>query len=97
MIAIAVGLDLEWEVAGDGPPAGIVHGDVLVGRARFELDGTGSFYDDSMPDPSSVPGDTRATVLVPLGDGSYVERRLVLTATGLRWSYEVRTENAPDR
>ena len=44
--AIAVGLDIEWEVGADGPPAGIVHGDVLVGRARHAIDGPGWFYDD---------------------------------------------------
>ena len=38
---IAVGLDIEWEVGAGGPPAGIVHGDVLVGRARHEIDGPG--------------------------------------------------------
>jgi hypothetical protein len=91
---VAVGLDLEWEVGAGGPPAGIVHGDVLVGRARFELDGSGSFYDDTMPDPDPghVDGETRATVLVPLGDGNHVERRLVGAGDGRRWSYEIRPD-----
>ena len=94
---VAIGLDLEWEVGTDGPPAGVVHGDVLVGRARFELDGTGSFYDDTMPDPARPglaprPGDMPATVLVPLGDGNHVERRLVRTDAGRRWSYEIRPD-----
>jgi hypothetical protein len=94
---VAVGLDLEWEVGAGGPPAGIVHGDVLVGRARFELDGTGSFYDDTMPDPAPADPDdggrdTLATVLVPLGDGNHVERRLVRSGSGLHWSYEIRPD-----
>jgi hypothetical protein len=95
---VAVGLDLEWEVGAGGPPAGIVHGDVLVGRARFELEGTGSFYDDSTPDPAPVDrdhrdGETQATVIVPLGDGTHVERRLVGAAGDRRWSYEIRTDS----
>jgi hypothetical protein len=89
---VAVGLDLEWEVGAGGPPAGIAHGDVLVGRARFEFDGTGSFYDDTMSDPGHVDGETQATVLVPLGDGNHVERRLVHSDSGRRWSYEIRPD-----
>jgi hypothetical protein len=94
---VAVGLDLEWEVGTGGPPAGIVHGEVLVARARFELDGTGSFYDDTMPDPAPPDPDlgdgaTRATVFVPLGDGSHVERRLIGSESGPCWSYEIRPD-----
>jgi hypothetical protein len=37
-----VGLDLEWDV-------GAVHGDVLVGRERFAIDGTGSFAEGDAP------------------------------------------------
>ena len=48
---IAVGLDIEWEVGDGGPPAGTVHGDVLVGRARHEIDGPGWFYDDGVAGP----------------------------------------------
>ncbi len=99
---IAVGLDIEWEVGDDGPPGGIVHGDVLVGRERFEIDGRGCFYDEDAPDPGTVEGETLATVYVPLGadvgaDG-YVERRLVAPGTGAgdgpRWTLEV---HGPDR
>ena len=53
---IPIGLDLEWEV--DGPihahgdawpvagyvEPGIVHGDVLLGRERFELDARGAYH-----------------------------------------------------
>jgi hypothetical protein len=89
---IAVGLDIEWEVGDDGPPAGIVHGDVLVGRDRHEIDGLGWFYDDAAPDPGSVEGEVMSTVYIPLGDDrGYVERSLVRTgATGgrSRWSLD---------
>jgi hypothetical protein len=83
---VAVGLDLEWEVATGGPPAGVVRGDVLVGRARFEIEEPGSFYDDDTPDPGPVEGETVATVLVPIGDGTHVERRLLRSADQLVWS-----------
>jgi hypothetical protein len=86
---IAVGLDIEWEVAGRGPPAGIVHGDVLVGRGRHEIDGAGWFYDDTEPDPGWVEGDTIATVYVPAA-GTHIERRLVRTDAGPRWSLDRR-------
>ncbi|MDP9333592.1 MAG: hypothetical protein M3Q30_09825 [Actinomycetota bacterium] len=89
---VAVGLDLEWEVGDDGPPAGIVHGDVLVGRARHEIDALGWFYDDDAPDPGAVVGEVVSTVYVPLGDDrGYVERSLVrVGATGgrSRWSLD---------
>lgn len=95
---LAVGLDIEWEVGETGPPEGVVHGDVLVGRERFEIDGRGWFYDEDAPDPAFVDGETLATVYVPLGadvgtDG-YVVRRLVGADGGLRWTLEVHT---PDR
>jgi hypothetical protein len=86
---IAVGLDIEWEVAGDGPPAGIVHGDVLVGRARHEIDGAGWFYDDAAADPGWVDGDPIATVYIPAA-GTHIERRLVRTGAGPRWSLDRR-------
>jgi hypothetical protein len=38
---LAVGLDLEWEIA--DPPLGTVHGDVLLGAAREEFSGPGRF------------------------------------------------------
>ncbi|MDQ1381052.1 MAG: hypothetical protein QOJ71_1771, partial [Actinomycetota bacterium] len=50
---IAVGLDIEWEVDADGPPRGIVHGDVLVARASLAIDGVGWFYDQDDPDPAA--------------------------------------------
>jgi hypothetical protein len=40
---VPVGLDLEWEVGAAGPPAGLVHGDVLVGRERFPIEVPGAF------------------------------------------------------
>jgi hypothetical protein len=86
---VAVGLDIEWEVGGDGPPAGVVHGDVLVGRARHEIDGPGWFYDDVADDPGWVEGDAVATVYIPVA-GTHVERRLVRTDAGLRWSLDRR-------
>jgi hypothetical protein len=85
---IAVGLDIEWEVGADGPPAGIVHGDVLVARATHAIDGPGWFYDDGVPEPEPVPGDVVANVFIPLDtglDGVYLERRLVRGEFGLRW------------
>jgi hypothetical protein len=88
---VAVGLDIEWEVGAAGPPAGVVHGDVLVGRERFELDGTGFFYDDATPEPvfsDSPEAEVVATVFVPEGGGAYVERRLVRSPDGHRWSFE---------
>jgi hypothetical protein len=89
---VAVGLDIEWEVGDDGPPAGTVHGDVLVGRARHGIDGPGWFYDDAAPDPGAVGGEVESTVYIPLGgDRGYVKRRLVRTgATGgrSRWSLD---------
>lgn len=86
---IAVGLDIEWEVGAAGPPAGTVHGDVLVGRARHEIDGPGWFYDDDDDDPGWVAGDTQATVFIPVV-GTHVERRLVHTDAGRRWSLDRR-------
>jgi hypothetical protein len=92
---IAVGLDIEWEVADGGPPRGTVHGDVLVGRATIAIDGVGWFYDDGAPDPgASVPApgpdDVVATVYVPLADGEHVVRRLVRTGAGRQWTLERR-------
>jgi hypothetical protein len=85
----AVGLDIEWEVGADGPPAGTVHGDVLVGRARHPIDGPGWFYDAGTPDPGWIDGEVVATVHIPL-DGRSVERRLVRTDAGLRWALDRR-------
>jgi len=95
---LAVGLDLEWEVdAGrGGPPGGVVHGDVLVGRERFPIEVAGWFYDEGAADPGLVEGETVTSVYVPIGDGGYVERTLVRGDGGLRWSYAVRRrEDSP--
>jgi hypothetical protein len=46
---VAVGLDLEWEVGPDGPPHGLVHGDVLVERDRFAVAARGSFLEGDAP------------------------------------------------
>jgi hypothetical protein len=86
---VAVGLDIEWEVGDAGPPAGTVHGDVLVGRARHEISGPGWFYDDGADDPGWISGDVVATVFIPVV-GTHVERRLVRTDAGLRWSLDRR-------
>jgi hypothetical protein len=94
---LAVGLDIEWDARADGPPAGTVHGDVLVGRARHQIDGPGWFYEG---DPAAGTdagaagvgaagvGAVVTTVYVPLGDDTdsgYLERRLVRGDDGLRW------------
>lgn len=96
---IAVGLDIEWEADAEdgGPPAGVVHGDVLVGRERHAIDGPGWFYDDATPDPSDADGpvgtgsagERLATVYVPLDADHYVERHLVRADGGLRWSLQI--------
>jgi hypothetical protein len=87
---IAVGLDIEWEVGPDGPPRGIVHGDVLAGRASTAIDGVGWCYDAADPDPeeTQVDVDVVSTVYVPLPGGAPVIRRLVRTADGLQWTLE---------
>ena len=84
---IAVGLDIEWEVGADGPPSGIVHGDVLVGRERLAIDGRGWFYDDGTPDPpaGTGDGDVVTTMYIPLADGGHIERRLVRNAGESHW------------
>jgi hypothetical protein len=71
---VAVGLDLEWETPD------VVHGDVLVGRDRFPIDGYGTFYDDAPV--AAVDGETVARVIVR----DVGERRLVQTTKGLRWT-----------
>jgi hypothetical protein len=86
---IAVGLDIEWEVGDVGPPAGTVHGDVLVGRARHAISGPGWFYDDGADDPGWIAGDPIATVYIPVA-GTHIERPLVRTDTGPRWSLDRR-------
>ncbi len=43
----ALGFDLEWE--GDGAPGTIVHGDVLVGRQRFSIEGHGLWRHEAGP------------------------------------------------
>ena len=80
---VAVGLDLEWE-AGD-----IVHGDVLVGRERWEIDAWGRFVENHQLHDEPVSGPARARVIVPV-DGGWVERVLVSTPDGPRWSQHTR-------
>jgi hypothetical protein len=78
---VAVGLDIEWET-----PAA-VHGDVLVGRAAHAFDGWGRFVDGHPLEDDEVAGDPVARVLIPLDDGSTLERTLVRTGeAALRWS-----------
>jgi len=86
---IAVGLDIEWEVGDGGPPDGTVHGDVLVGRARHEIDGPGWFYADGVADPDPGPdpvdGEVVETISIPVERG-FTERRLVRVDGRLHWS-----------
>jgi hypothetical protein len=86
---IADGLDIEWEVGPDGPPAGTVHGDVLVARSSHAIDGPGWFYDDGVPEAEAeadvVAGDVIANVVIPI-DGGFIERRLVRGERGRQWS-----------
>jgi hypothetical protein len=81
---LAVGLDIEWEVADAGPPEGIVHGDVLVGRATHAIDCAGRFYDDTTPGPAPRTGDANASVVVPIGPG-FARWNLLRTDGVLRW------------
>jgi hypothetical protein len=78
---IAVGLDLEWEVGPDGPPAGTVHGDVLIEREQWTIECPGSFYDDERP-MSERDGEVISRVIIP----SVGERRLVRNARGVGWT-----------
>jgi hypothetical protein len=81
---LAVGLDIEWEVGADGPPGGIVHGDVLVGRATHAIDFAGRFFDATTPGPGTREGDAVASVVVPIGPA--FSRWNLLRADGmLRW------------
>ena len=81
---LAVGLDLEWEVGAAGPPDGIVHGDVLVGRATHALDCTGRFYDDTMPDPAPRAGDAIASIVVPIAS-AFARWNLLREDVRLQW------------
>ncbi len=86
---IAVGLDLEWET---GAAGGIVHGDVLVERARISIDGWGRFVEDHRLRDDVVAGDPLTRVLVPVGGGAVCERTLVrVPSGGRRWSQVVLT------
>jgi len=80
-----VGLDLEWEVGAGGPPRGIVHGDVLVGRERFTITAPGWFYDGVDPPVGAVDGEVLARVIVP----GVVERDLVRRAAEVVWTSRV--------
>ena len=90
---VAVGLDLEWEVAPDGPPAGTVHGDVLVEREQWTIEAPGWFYEDTNLRPKTAlqgrsgtqvgeRGEVLERVIIP-GVG---ERRLVRGARGVYWT-----------
>lgn len=79
---LPVGLDLEWEAGPGGPPAGAVHGDVLVGPLRLDLDAPGWCYEDATVVRPRFAGERVARVCIP-GAG---ERHLVRTAGGLRWT-----------
>jgi hypothetical protein len=92
---VAVGLDLEWEAAGEPVrvaggvvQAGAVHGELLVGPDAVAFDGTGTrrasdgvpWWEASLP---AGPGDEEelAVVWVPLPTGAL---RRALTPTGWR-------------
>jgi len=79
---VAVGLDLEWEA-----PA-LVHGDVLVGRERWTIDGWGRFVEHHALVDEIVPGAAIATVIIPL-EGGRCERTLVESVEGPHWSQRV--------
>src|SRR5262249_32810994 len=79
---VAVGLDLEWEA-----PV-LVHGDVLVGRERWTIDGWGRFVEHHAVGDEIVPGAAIATVMIPL-EGGRCERTLVESIEGPRWSQRV--------
>jgi hypothetical protein len=79
---VAVGLDLEWE-EGD-----LVHGDVLVGRGRWTIEGWGRFVPDHLLVDDRVEGDTIVRVLIPF-DGGVCERSLVTSPSGRRWSQRI--------
>ena len=81
---LAVGLDLEWEVGSGGPPEGIVHGDVLVGRATHAIDCTGRFFDDTMPGPAPRAGDAIVSIVVPIGS-AYARWNLLRANDRLQW------------
>jgi hypothetical protein len=82
---VAVGLDLEWEAPD------VVHGDVLVGRERFPIDGRGRFVEGHELVDAPVAGDDVTRVLIPLDDGRVCERTLVRDHAGaLRWSQRMR-------
>jgi hypothetical protein len=79
---VAVGLDLEWEAPE------LVHGDVLVGRERWPVDGWGRFVEDHQLVNDVIDGDPIARVVIPLPSG-VCERTLVQTTAGPRWSQRV--------
>jgi hypothetical protein len=92
---VPVGHDLEWETTGTAPERGDdryaqdgrVHGEVLIGRARVEVDATGrrahGWGEQSQwpPPVERAAGDLGRGVLVPLGDGLVLER----SVTGGAW------------
>lgn len=78
---VPVGLDLEWET-GD-----VVHGDVLVGRARIAVDAWGRFVEGHALTDEPVAGAVVARVEVP----GLLERTLVRTPDGLRWAQRATT------
>jgi hypothetical protein len=81
---IAVGLDIEWEIPD------IVHGDVLVGRARHALYGWGRFVERHELRDDVVDGAAEARVLIPIEPGRACERSLVRTGDGnRRWSQRI--------
>jgi hypothetical protein len=81
---VAVGLDTEWETPD------VFHGEVLVERARHQIDGWGRFVEHHVLNDGVVAGDPVSTVLIPLGAAGTCERTLVRDEeAALRWSQRI--------
>lgn len=84
---LPVGLDLEWEAPD------VVHGDVLVARDQWTVDGWGRLVEGHELRDEVVPGEAQIEVLIPLGDGTVCARTLVRSADGApRWSQRIREQ-----
>jgi len=71
---LPVGLDLEWETDDRGTAHGRVHGEVLVGDDRIELDAPGVLRNAVAPE-TAWPREWRGTCFFP--DGRWVEPAVV--------------------
>jgi hypothetical protein len=91
---LPVGFDLEWEVAGSGDGSvrheGVVHGEILLSRSRYEIDTQGTFthIEGETKWPSlteSCGGQRVGHVLIPFVEGAVLERTLCRDERGPRW------------